>query len=61
MSSNDLNMVALLGQLKAQLAKAKYPRDWWNQRHDAIAMLHAEAPRLFTELVEFYRAQPPKR
>ena len=55
------NMEAIYSQLRAQLAKAKYPRDWWSQRHDAIAMLRDRAPRLFAELVQLCRATPPNR
>jgi hypothetical protein len=57
MSSDDEQMQSLFNQLCDQLAKAKYPHDWWQNRHQAISMLHLDAPRLHAELVERYRAK----
>jgi hypothetical protein len=57
----DENMQALFDQLRQQLATAKYPHDWWQNRHQAIAMLQLNAPRLFADLVQLYRGLREKQ
>lgn len=55
-AETDIQMEALFSQLCQQLAKAKYPHDWWHERHEAIAHLEYHSPRLFADLVQRYRA-----
>jgi hypothetical protein len=53
---DEEQMQSLFNQLCHQLAGAKYPHDWWQQRHAAIARLRNHSPRLFADLVQRYRA-----
>ena len=42
-------------QLVSQLRKANSPAQWWLQRHQAIALLKRDSPRLFEALTAHYR------
>jgi hypothetical protein len=46
---------ALYSQLVSQLRKANSPAQWWLQRHQAIALLKRDSPRLFEALLAYYR------
>jgi hypothetical protein len=49
------SLQALYSQLVEQLRKAKIPAQWWLARHQVIAMLKRNAPRLFEALTAHYR------
>jgi hypothetical protein len=51
----DASLRAPHGELVGELRRAKTPAQWWLQRHQAIALLKRDSPRLFETLKAHYQ------
>jgi hypothetical protein len=47
--------MGLYSQLVGQLRQSHAPAQWWLARHQAIALLERDSPRLFEALTAHYR------
>jgi hypothetical protein len=54
-SMTDASLRALHGALVSELRRAPSPAQWWLRRHQAIALLKRDSPRLFEALTAHYR------